>query len=407
MTSDRTSNGDNIGTTVFNKNGDTDNIQQNSVQNIVIQPPITIYQEERPPETITEAPLVNIVHQEPIVTQSEDAVMKQEEPTNPLQFEPQSQEEQKKNDSNSPPSRHDEVICNDTLTTASNDQLLSNTEQPALQLQQISSPIIKLPENEVYDQPSPLARVVRLLHSANTPSGRGGLLSPTVKSPNDFDIESEANSIAVEPPSPNRDDVSFVVDDENVSISESVEFLEATPYDKDASCTDVVKDEGLSPVVEEKSQVHVEDIPNENEGEVVMVAEPIVDDSVADSRERDGKVSDQDIQVGVSSQRGLVDSRPIEVDVLVPIVEEDDMSVFSVEAAEVQKYDSDVSNKERPSTLLKSPDKSRSLSDSVDVMATETTAVALDNSTDTENCKKRTVSVPEETTQRERSGVCM
>ena len=455
---DNTSNGDDLKlssrATIFNKNRDTEDIikrSESSMQPIMVQPPMSVCQEEnlKPSleimttlcneatqsysntKQVKASPVpVNVAQSDTNVElQSKDTIVKEEEasvfqpesPTVPTISISDLQPEvyNVKHDYNPIPIENDQgaVSINEDLIkqsaptctpndkpTPRDDEVLPNTEQ----VQHVSSPIIKLPENMSCEQPSPLTRAIKSLYSASTP-GKSGLLSPTVISPKDFDIESEANSIAVEPPSPNRDNVSFAVDDENTSITGSVEFMDVTPYDQEVahqtdsgSVSNVVEDDSVKCPKEAEPTKSEERVVSTND----QVLVPQIDEGSLGGREKDGK--DLDIQVGVSFQSGLVDSGPIEVDVLVPTVEEDDMSVFSIEAAEVQKLDSDVSNKvsERPSTLLKtSSDKSRSFSDSKNRTTESVGNVSLVNTTDTENCnKKRSVSVPEE--NRERSGVC-
>lgn len=273
-------------------------------------------------------------------------------------------------------------------------------------------------------QHSPNAPHVLPLSSTTPTVDRSGFLMPTgFMSPMDTDGESEVNSVAVEPPSPNRDDVSFVADDGNTSISGSVDLMDVTTPSEGGGVVLVP----LPTPEDTVSTVENMKITNEEQVPVQAKVTPATDDvrSMTDEQgtttppeskpdtsndtnndDSADKVRQEDQKVGVSSQSGL-DLGTIEVDVLVPTVEEEDMSVFSAEAAEVQKLDNKVLKK--PDTLFENDGidtttttNMRSLSASD--RTTESVGGVLDSCTN--GSKKRTISVPEENRKdRERSGV--
>ena len=230
------------------------------------------------------------------------------------------------------------------------------------------------------------------------------------------DRESEANSIAVEPPSPNRDDISFMAEESHMSLSGSAEMEEEN---KDSTIKEIEmpstsdneeekgpvekKDSADEPMaVEEQPPKSEPDTPSSDPATLVSSSVDEANVEGVAGKDSDGKMGGAlDQPVGVSSHSALIDSGAIEVDVLVPTVEEDDMSVFSAEAAEAQKLDSNVvsanSMLKRPVTLLKPSDEKQLSLSACEGETTETVGgVLVENESNVESSKKRTISVPED-----------
>ena len=187
------------------------------------------------------------------------------------------------------------------------------------------------------------------------------LVVPSVSpgSGGDLESESEVNSIAVEPPSPIRDEISVVLEEGSVSFLKE----ESTPQPPEVpEVTKQIEEEPKTPVKETPMETSTqEDVTCNDSKETGIAAFPtedvvpstdtipsILPDSVID----EGKNQIIESQQVVSSDSG-VDSSHIELDVVVPTMEDDDFSVFSVEAAEAQqKLDTaSGSSQKRPSSL--------------------------------------------------------
>lgn len=136
-------------------------------------------------------------------------------------------------------------------------------------------------------------------------------LASTIISPENKDTgsESEVNSIAVEPPSPTRDDISFPVDVSLIAVEDS----SSLSYERDGK-------EAMTPSMDGLTQ----------EEPVLQIA---TDKSILATSEVNLASSSEE-KVGVSSV-SAIGSGQIEVDLVVPTVEED-FSVFSVEADEAR-----------------------------------------------------------------------
>ena len=176
-------------------------------------------------------------------------------------------------------------------------------------------------------------------------------------------------------------------------LEESEEKMETNEMEEQA--TAVTQSELSEEVGEQQNDIKLDQKEEQTRGseDLVTSSEANVhvdgegDPSGVITGEDDGKIEGSGQQKQVVSCQSALDSGPIEVDVLVPTVEEDDFSAFSVEAAEVRNLDSATSDKKRPSTLLSSSDKAYDTGD--------VTSDGVTNSHDIETFRKRHVSVPE------------
>ena len=179
----------------------------------------------------------------------------------------------------------------------------------------------------------------------------------------------------------------------HVHVEESEEKMETNEMEEQAPA--VTQSELSEEIGERQNDIKLDEKEEQMRGseDLVTSSEANVHvDREGDPRdgitgEDDGKIEGSGQLKQVVSCQSALDSGPIEVDVLVPTVEEDDFSAFSVEAAEVRNLDSATSDKKRPSTLLSSSDKAYDTGD--------VTSDGVTNSHDIETFRKRHVSVPE------------
>ena len=272
-----------------------------------------------------------------------------------------------------------------------------------------SSSILPETSESIEERPVilPVSENPPLSSLGSTPVSSAGpnlsLVVPSVSpgSAGDLESESEVNSIAVEPPSPIRDEISMVLEEGSVSFLKE----ESTPQPPEVP--------ELTEQIEEEPKTLVKEVPMETSAqedvtygdskesdiaavltEDVVPSADTVSSSLPDSVIDEGNLGKSHVtefQQVVSSDSG-VDSGHIELDVVVPTVEDDDFSVFSVEAAEAQqKLDTaSGSSQKRPSSLSSFASNGRSGNDLGGVVSKNETI---------EQTRKRQSSVPDSETQ--------
>ena len=157
----------------------------------------------------------------------------------------------------------------------------------------------------------------------SNPSKEGIFLSPPDK---DLESESEVNSIAVEPPSPLRDEISFAIEDASQSTEEAGETPSDVATATNVSAATVDNDEPM-----ETSDVVAASVADSEMSKVISTTSLRGGDGKVQSNSDSSVLLIKDEVMNVSSSTAVVDSS--EIDIVVPLTaEEDDLVVFSTEA---------------------------------------------------------------------------